>query len=1007
MNTIPGYAFRILFFGIAISNCTAQQTFPVNGIADSRHITYALTNAKIFVDYQSSIDSAALLVRDGKILEAGKNIAVPADAFVIDLKGKFIYPSFIDLDSDYGMPEAKKDRGEDRGPQFLSNKNGAYNWNEAIRPETNASSQFSADEKKAAELRKIGFGTVLTFQHDGIARGSSVLVTLGNGNENELVLREKAAANYSFNKGSSTQDYPSSLMGAIALLRQTYYDAQWYVAGGYKKEANLSLDAWNKLQTLPQIFEAGDKLNELRAAVLGNEFNVKYILKGNGDEYQRLDELKATGSSFIVPINFPAPLDVTDPYEALNVSLAAMKHWELAPANLAAMARAGLNFAITSAGLKDKKDFWKNIRKAMDNGLTQEQALKALTRTPAELLRVSSEVGSLKKGMLANFVITSKNIFDKDNVIYENWGSGKRYKVNDIDLKDIRGTYKLNVASDPVMKLKVFGEILSPEATIQDDTNKVKAVFTRSGTLVSIEYEMKRKPGREVVRLSGSVSDKEKTEMSGNGQLANGEWVSWSAVLDSAFTAEAKKDTTKPVISEGKITFPNSAYGWTELPKQKTVIIKNATVWTNEPEGILQNTDVVMADGKIKQIGKNLSFPNAEIVDGTGKHLTSGIIDEHSHIAISNGVNEGTQSVTSEVRIGDVLNSDDVNIYRQLAGGVTVSHLLHGSANTIGGQTQLIKLRWGLPPEKLKFEGWGGFIKFALGENVKQSNWGDRQTVRFPQTRMGVEQTIVDAFTRAKEYEAALKKYTATDSKTKTGLTPPRKDLELDALVEILNDKRFITCHSYVQSEINMLIRTADRIGFRVNTFTHILEGYKVADKMKKHGAGGSSFSDWWAYKYEVMEAIPHNGAIMHKVGITVAYNSDDGEMARRLNQEAAKAMKYGGVSEEDAWKFVTLNPAKLLHIDNRTGSIKEGKDADLVLWTNNPLSVYATVYRTYVDGICYYKYRDDQNMRVEIQKEKARIARKMIEAKNKGEKTEKPAESEDGLYHCIEEPMN
>src|SRR5258706_1147597 len=903
------------------------------------------------------------------------------------------------------MPEVKKDRGnDDRGPQFISNTKGAYNWNQAIRPEVNASTQFSADEKKADELRKLGFGTALVHQHDGIARGSSALVRLGNGKENELMLRKKAAANYSFNKGSSTQDYPSSLMGSIALLRQTYYDGQWYAAGGNKKEETLSLDAWNKLQALPQIFEAGDKLNELRAARLGSEFNVKYIIKGNGDEYQRVDELKATGSSFIVPVNFPAPLEMTDPYEAINVSLAVMKHWEFAPANLSAMEKAGLNFAITSTGLKDKKDFWKNIRKALDNGLTEEKALKALTQTPAELLGVTNETGSLKKGMLANFIVTSKNIFDKDNIIYENWISGKRYKISDLELKDIRGTYKLNVGSDPTLKLRITGGFLQPEASIQTDTGRVKVTLTRTATLVGIEYEMPKKAGREVVRLSGSVSDNQKTEMKGTGQLANGDWINWSAVLDSEFVPEAKKDTAKPMIAEGKITYPNSAYGWTELPKQKTILFKNATVWTNEPQGILTNTDVLIADGKIKQIGKNLSAPNAEIIDGTGKHLTSGIIDEHSHIAISSGVNEGTQSVTSEVRIGDVVNSDDINIYRQLSGGVTSSHLLHGSANTIGGQTQLIKLRWGQSPEKLKFEGWGGFIKFALGENVKQSNWGDKQTVRFPQTRMGVEQTIVDAFTRAKEYEAAFKKFTAADSKTKASLSLPRKNLELDALVEILNNKRFITCHSYVQSEVNMLMHVADSMGFRVNTFTHILEGYKVADKMKKHGAAGSSFADWWAYKYEVMEAIPYNGAIMHKVGITVAYNSDDAEMARRLNQEAAKAMKYGGVSEEDAWKFVTLNPAKMLHIDNRTGSIEEGKDADLVLWNDNPLSVYASVVRTYVDGICYYNQSDDLTLRAEIQKEKARLARKMIEAKNKGEKTEKPAEQpDDGVFHCEE----
>jgi len=359
---------------------------------------------------------------------------------------------------------------------------------------------------------------------------------------------------------------------------------------------------------------------------------------------------------------------------------------------------------------------------------------------------------------------------------------------------------------------------------------------------------------------------------------------------------------------------------------------------------------------------------------------------------------KGTESVSSEVRISDVINSDNINIYRQLSGGVTVSQILHGSANTIGGQTQLIKLRWGQAPEKMKFEGWDGFIKFALGENVKQSNWGDRQVIRFPQTRMGVEQTLLDAFTRAKEYEhpsLTLPKgkgiKAPPQEENLRGVVAPRRNLKLDALVEILNKKRFITCHSYVQSEINMLMHVADSMGFKVNTFTHILEGYKVADKMKKHGAGASSFADWWAYKYEVMEAIPYNGAILNKMGIITAYNSDDAEMARRLNQEAAKAVKYGGVSEEDAWKFVTLNPAKLLHVDNRVGSIKEGKDADLVLWSDNPLSIYARVLKTFVDGTLYYDSERDEQLRKENEKERVRLIQKMIDAKKQGEQTQKP----------------
>ena len=387
-----------------------------------------------------------------------------------------------------------------------------------------------------------------------------------------------------------------------------------------------------------------------------------------------------------------------------------------------------------------------------------------------------------------------------------------------------------------------------------------------------------------------------------------------------------------------------------------------------------------------------MTAEGAKVIDGTGKHITSGIIDEHSHIAISRGVNEWTQASTAEVRIGDVINSEDVNIYRQLAGGVTASQLLHGSANPIGGQSGLIKLRWGQTPEEMRIDGADGFIKFALGENVKQANWGDKNTVRFPQTRMGVEQVYFDHFTRALEYQAEWKnhilKVNSLSKKDRSKVSPPRRDIELEALLEIIEKKRFVTCHSYVQSEINMLMKTAEHFGFRINTFTHILEGYKVADKMKAHGVNASTFADWWAYKYEVIDAIPYNAAILSEVGVTTAINSDDAEMGRRLNQEAAKGVKYGGMSEEEAWKMVTLNPAKILHLDDRMGSIKSGKDADVVIWSDNPLSIYAKVEKTFVDGVCYYDQGEDKQLRQEIVTERARLIQKMIGEKNGGKDT-------------------
>jgi len=1004
----------LIAFGITYS-AMAQETFPVNGPHNKNHNYYAFTNAKIHVDYQTVIEKGTLLIKDGKIVKVSAQLDIPAAAVVYDLKGKSIYPSLIDIYSTYGMPEVKKATWTGN-PQMESNLKGPFSWNQAIKPETEASRIFNVNNESAEELRKLGFGSVLSIPKDGIARGSSVFTTLANDKENNIIIKPKAAAHYSFDKGSSTQDYPSSLMGSIALLRQTYYDAQWYTASKTRKENNISLEAWTTLQSLPQIFEVNDKLSALRADKVGDEFNIQYIIKGSGDEYQRLDEIKSTNASFILPINFPAPFDVEDPLNALMVTLGQMKHWEMAPGNPAAMEKKGISFALTSSDIKEKKDFWVNLHKAVDFGLSEKEALKALTHTPANMIGVADKVGSLKEGMLANFIVTSGNLFDKKNILHENWIQGKQHIINDYNVTDIRGNYNLTYGSQS-MQLKITGDVTKPEgdlikivlpidtvkvkaeAKAKGDTVKTKVNVITGGNLVTISFNVDAEGQKGMVRLSGSIDRKDKPELFGKGQMPDGTWINWNANYVSSTVKEEKKDTiARKNASMGDLTYPNLAYGWKELPKTETVLIKGATVWTNEKEGILNETDVLISNGKISQVGKGLQATGAKVIEGKGKHLSAGIIDEHSHIAIQAGVNEGGQASSSEVRIGDVVSSDDVDIYRQLAGGVTASQLLHGSANPIGGQSALIKLRWGQAPEKMKIDKVDGFIKFALGENVKQSNWGDKQVVRYPQTRMGVEQVFYDEFIRAKEYETRWNKFNI--AKVKSG-DVPRRDLELDALVEILNKKRFITCHSYVQSEINMLMHVADSMGFKINTFTHILEGYKVADKMKKHGVGGSTFSDWWAYKMEVNDAIPHNGAIMHKMGIVTAFNSDDAEMARRLNQEAAKAVKYGNVSEEEALKFVTLNPAKLLHVDDRMGSIKTGKDADVVLWSDNPLSIYAKAEKTFVDGILYYDIERDQTLRQELQKERARLIQKMISEKQGGAKTQKPEMKAPKYYHC------
>ncbi len=965
-----------------------QQTFPVNGVAEPREGCYAFTHATIVKDAKTTLRDATLIIRDGKIVAAGPGAAVPKDAVVVDCKGKYIYPSFIDLDSDYGMSSVQRSAGGRGSQQFISGTKGAYNWNQAVKPEVNAVDIFGADAAKAKNLREQGFGVVLTHQHDGIARGTGALVSLASTRENKSILREKVSSHYSFDKGSSSQDYPGSLMGSIALLRQQYIDALWYKGNPATEGVNLSLQAWNDQQNLIQIFEAGDKWNALRADKIGDEFGVQYVIRGGGNEYQRIPEMIASKASFILPVSFPAAMDVEDPADARFVALADMKHWELAPSNPAAFEKARIPFVLTPGDVKDAKSFFTNLRKAIENGLSEEKALEALTQTPAAILKASDKIGSLDAGKLANFLIASGPIFDESTVLYQNWVQGNKYVLKEDGWSDLRGKYNIVLTypnGSGTYPVEIKG---TPAALSIVNKDTVPGKIDVAGPLVTIILNTTKDNSRQI-RLSGAIRFMEgaMTTMRGAGTDEKGVPVSWEAVQTANHIAKA--DTTKKKTPEvpGKIYFPFVGYGFEEMPKQQDLLIRNATIWTNEKEGKIEGADVLIRNGKIAQIGKGLSAGSARVIDGTGKHLTPGILDEHSHIAISRGVNEGTQSVTAEVRIADVVNPDDVNIYRQLSGGVTSSHLLHGSANTIGGQSQLIKLRWGANAEELKFAGTDGFIKFALGENVKQSNWNIPARVRFPQTRMGVEQVLVDAFTRARDYEKAG--------------SGKRRDLELDALVEILNKKRFVTCHSYVQSEINMLMKVAERFNFRINTFTHILEGYKVADKMKAHGAGGSTFADWWAYKMEVVDAIPQNATIMQRVGVTTAINSDDAEMARRLNQEAAKSVKYGGMGEEDALKMVTLHPAQLLHVADRIGSIKTGKDADVVLWSDHPLSIYAKAEQSIVDGIVYFDRSRDLELRTRIATERSRLIAKMLGEKKKGAPMQKAVPSREEIYHC------
>ncbi len=958
----------------------AQDYFPKNDGVKTKNNNYtAFTNAKIYVTPTQIIQNGTLLIQDGKVVQVGKSVSIPKNAIVEDLQGKSIYPSFIDVFSDYGVAKPKKADGGGRSAQYDPNREGFY-WNDHIMPENNAISGFSYDSKKAEELRKAGFGVVNSHIQDGIARGTGVLVALNDkASESQRILSDKSAQYFSFDKSiTSRQSYPTSIMGATALMRQLYYDLDWYNKGNVET-TDRSLEALEGNKGLSQIFAAGGNGNILRADKIGDLFGIQYTILAGGDEYERVADVKATNARLIVPLNFPDAYDVSNPYEAQYVALKDMRHWNLAPSNPKVLEDNGIQFSFTLHELKSPSDLKSKLIKAITYGLSKTKALEALTTVPASILGKSSEIGSLQPGSQANFLIASGDIFEKETTLYENWVQGVKNVIQSKDQKDIRGEYTLAINGQNYTA-SITGEVNKPKVELKKGTEKVDAKLEYSTDWLNLSFS---ENGTESYRFAGKVSS-DSQNISGKIVLPNGTETTATLSQSGPFKETSKSSSAqKPQLMA--VTYPNVSYGYKTKPQQENILFKNATVWTGN--AILENTDVLIKNGKIDKVGKDLRAGGAKTVDATGKHLTSGIIDEHTHIAALS-INEAGHNSSAEVRMKDAIDPKDLDIYRNLAGGVTTVQLLHGSANPIGGRSAILRLKWGENADGLVFPDSPKFIKFALGENVKQSNWNSYS--RFPQTRMGVEQVYTDYFQRAKEY----------DAKKKSG-QPVRYDEEMEVLSEILNGERFISCHSYVQSEINMMMKVAEKFGFRMNTFTHILEGYKLADKMAEHGVGGSTFSDWWAYKFEVNDAIPYNAAIMASQGVTVAINSDDAEMSRRLNQEAGKTVKYGGMSEIEAWKTVTLNPAKLLHLDDRVGSIEEGKDADLVLWNAHPLSIYAKAEKTLIEGAVYFDIEKDQAIREAVQQERNQLINMMLNEKENGGKTQTPVQNKKERFEC------
>lgn len=998
-------AMSVLFL-VTLPSVAQISADRIEGLRDNTPRFHALTGARLAVSPGQVIENGTLVIRDGIIVSAGAStaVAVPPGARTWELKGRTVYAGFIDLASNVGVPGALRpppaappgaSMGSDGAvpspaPARPLATRAVASRNARVHPEQDVALQLELKADDVKQARELGFTTVLATPGAGVFRGQSALINMGDGRDPKaLLLTARAAMHLAHEFDRSRRSiYPGSLMGSIALIRQTLFDARWYrnaidvSAKGAslreRPEANASLDALASALAgrQPVFYVADDEQAYQRIAKVREEFGLRVVVQGNGHEYRRAQQLKTLALPVIVPLTFPRVPDVENPDTALDSSTQALEHWEQAPSNLALLNQAGVEFAVTPAGLNDvKKEFWQRLREAVKRGLPADKALAGLTTVPAKLIGEQRRLGSLAAGRIANIIVARGDLFTDDNAAIElAFVDGQPYTTEAWGRFDPRGTWE--IGSAPTTSGATLWNITGTLAKPQLKLNGVACALALRGNQLIARFPCAADDAAGANASEVIVAEGRSDTLQGTSQLSAGVLRPWTATRTAVFVepAPAIKPTIPPPVLRSQ--YPAGAFGVTETARPAVLLVKNATVWTSAAAGRLVGADVLVREGRIAAVGVNLSVPaGAVVIDAAGKHVTPGIIDAHSHTAVIGGVNEGTSSVTAEVRIGDVIDATDINLYRGLAGGVTAANILHGSANTIGGQNQVIKLRWGKDAEALKFEGAIPGIKFALGENVKQSNWGDQAITRYPQTRLGVEQILRDAFAAASAYRAAHEAWKKS-ARTEAG---PRRDLQLDALVEILDKKRVVHIHSYRADEILMFARLSQELGFTVATFQHVLEGYKVADVMAAIGAGGSTFADWWAYKMEVIDAIPYNGALMHAAGVLTSFNSDSNELARRLNVDAAKAVKYGGLSETEALKFVTINPAIQLRIDARTGSLEVGKDADFVIWSGSPLSTFSRAEQTWIDGRRYFDLETDRKLREDAATERARLVAKAL----------------------------
>jgi imidazolonepropionase-like amidohydrolase len=934
---------------------------------------YAITHVRVVTGTGATLEDATVLLADGLIEAVGRSVKLPGDARVIDGKGLTVFPGMIDAltamaqkkdtESSEERPQAPVIRGPQDRPQTTP-------WVSAVDELT--------DDPRIEKWRRAGFTAAVVSPEKGIFAGQAALIHLVDGPDRDAVIATPVAQRLNLSNAESFRSFPGSLMGVLAYIKQVFLDVDHYgkVKATYAKDpvgrVRPEYDrALEPLETAiarktPFLIPANLGREIDRALTLQRTLGVPAVIYGGQGAYDRVDALRASAAPVLVNLNWPKEEKNRDP-EA-ETPLRTLIHRELAPTTPAALAAAKVRFAFYSGGLATTSEVFESVRLAVARGLGNDAALAALSTNAAAILGVSNRLGSVERGKMANLVLATDWPWAEGAEVRAVFVDGRLYQERESEgptdppASDVSGIWTLTLVTprgpreqtaDITMAPdgKVRGRITSDRGESVMDEARMSASLLRFKT--TREFE-----GRSVTASWSLAVEGEKM----SGTMSTGAMqfdVSGALKSKPQAGAAVAKESKTPAVPAEELRAALARYQG-PAKRMKTFAITHARVWTVSGPTIEDGT-VVVSNGKIRAVGRDVKIPSgAEVIDAKGGSLIPGIIDCHSHIAIEGGVNEGTLSVTSMCAIGDVVNPDDIAIYRALAGGVTAANLLHGSANAIGGRNQVVKLRWGAHAEGLAFELAPPGIKFALGENPKRSNYNPAGVAaRYPRTRMGVMDVIRDAFTRAQAYRKSWEEYRAG---ARNGIEPalPRRDLELEPLVEILEGKRLVHAHCYRADEILQLLRTAEEFGFRVATLQHVLEGYKVADEIAAHGAGASSFSDWWGYKMEAFEAIPYSPALMTERGVLVSINSDSDEEMRHLNQEAAKSIHWGGMDPVGALRMVTLNPAQQLRIADRVGSIEAGKDADLVLYDGDPLSIESVVQKTFVDGDLYFDIEAD-----------------------------------------------